>query len=738
MGVGELRPKDSLSIHSQDERDLVKALLARFRALPAERQRQLPALLNGLGKLQVGAGEYTAAQESFAEVAATAPEAAARAEASYNAYRAALEERSWDKALLAILEAAKHQANRFAPFPLHRYRPQRILGAGGFGAAFLCRDEHFEEDVVVKTLHVGELERGLKDVFREAQVLRHLAHPAIIRVRDCEYADGVNRSRPYLVMDYFPGVTLEEYVARHGALNTADLVAVARGIASAMQAAHGQHILHRDLKPANILVRKVGDTWEVKIIDFGLALRRQTVETSVAVASHGKTVLSESAVGTWDYAPPEQMGKLPGVKPGPYSDVFSFGRTCCYARFKTREPRRRHWEELTRELSELLERCIEEGLEHRVPDFDSVLAVLEALDVPRRPETERKARELAEATRRPREETERRQTEEREGQRVAALREAGLAKLREMIRRVFDRKNGKMSNEDQAILSVHCREHGISEEMARTVLVEMRKQWENELPVAEPTRATGELVTNAQGLKMVCIPAGTFWMGDRGSQKQVTVPTAFYIGVHPVTQGQWLAVMGSNPSYFCRKGDRVGHVRGISDADLLQFPVEQVSWDDVQEFLKKINNREINRGLLYRLPTEAEWEYSCRGGATSQADCSFDYYLDQPTNDLSSEQANFDGDHPAGNASKGKYLGRTSKVGSYAPNRLGIYDMHGNVWEWTADSEGWDRVNRGGGWYRSGSDCRASNRGKAAVSARDRSLGFRLAAVPSGEKAERK
>ncbi len=739
IGAGELRPKDSLSIHSQDERDLVKALLARFRALPAERQRQLPALLNGLGKLQVGSGEFAAAQESFAKVAATVPEAAARAEASYNAYRAALEERNWDVALQAILEAAKHQGSRFAPFPLHRYRPRRILGAGGFGAAFLCHDDHFEEEVVVKTLHGGELERRLKDVFREAQVLRQLAHPSIIRVRDCEYADGVRRTRPYLVMDYFAGVTLEDYVAQHGVLSTADLVVVARGIASAMQAAHGQHILHRDLKPANILVRKVGDTWEVKIIDFGLALRRQTVETSVAAAVQGKTVLSDSAVGTWDYAPPEQMGKLPGVKPGPYSDVFSFGRTCCYARFKTREPRRRHWEELTRELSELLERCIEEGLEHRVPDFGSVLAVLEALDSPGRAETERDVREFAEAMQRAREKVERQQAEEkRERQRVAVLREAGLVKLREMIRRVFDRKNGNISNEDKAILSAHCREHGISEEMTRIVLAEMRKKWDDELPVLEPARAPGDVVTNALGMKLAWLPAKTFWMGERGRQKQVSIPADFYIGVYPVTQGQWQAVMGKNPSYFSRQGSGAAKVKDISKADLLQFPVEQVNCEDIEEFLNKMNERERNNGLLYRLPTGAEWEYSCRGGATSEADCSFDFYLDQPTNDATSAKANFNGDE-TGNARKGKCLGRTSKVGSYVPNRLGICDMHGNVWEWTADSEGSDRVLRGGSWsFHPVFDCRASDRECLEPSIRLNEHGFRLAAVSSGEQVKRK
>jgi formylglycine-generating enzyme required for sulfatase activity len=136
---------------------------------------------------------------------------------------------------------------------------------------------------------------------------------------------------------------------------------------------------------------------------------------------------------------------------------------------------------------------------------------------------------------------------------------------------------------------------------------------------------------------------------------------------------------------------------------------------------------------VYRLPTEAEWEYACRGGVTSKQDCSFDFYFEQPTNDLSSQQANFNGNHPAGQASKGPYLERTSKVGSYKPNRLGICDLHGNVWEWCEDSYGdgaSDRVIRGVSWYSDGSSCRAAHRAGRAPSGRHYYLGFRLARVP--------
>jgi len=238
-------------------------------------------------------------------------------------------------------------------------------------------------------------------------------------------------------------------------------------------------------------------------------------------------------------------------------------------------------------------------------------------------------------------------------------------------------------------------------------------------------------LTNSIGMEFVLVPRGSFWMGGRGGEpgeKQVEIAHEFYLGVYPVTQGQWQAVMGSNPSWFSRTGGGKHKVKKIAAADLKQFPVENVSWEDAQEFIRKLNEREkAPSGWVYRLPTEEEWEYACRGGARSQEECSFDFYLDQATNDLSSTQANFDGRYPAGSAAKGPFLGRTTKVGSYPPNRLGLYDLHGNVWEWTDSVEGSGRVGRGGGFYNDGADCRAAIRSRDAPTDRYSRLGFRLA-----------
>ena len=239
-------------------------------------------------------------------------------------------------------------------------------------------------------------------------------------------------------------------------------------------------------------------------------------------------------------------------------------------------------------------------------------------------------------------------------------------------------------------------------------------------------------------MKFVKLPKGTFWMGwdsDFKQSKQVEIKEDFELAAYTVTQEQWQKVMGNNPSYFSRKGEGKEKVKHISDADLQRFPVEQVSWNDAQEFLKKLNEREKGKGWLYRLPTEAEWEYACRNASTSKEECSFDFYFDKPTNDLSSKQANFHGSYPAGKAEKGPNLGRPAKVGSYASNKLGLFDMQGNVWQLCADLfEGTARVFRGGNWSTIGQLCVAGGRYMNQPTYRIAILGFREARVPGGGK----
>jgi formylglycine-generating enzyme required for sulfatase activity len=242
-------------------------------------------------------------------------------------------------------------------------------------------------------------------------------------------------------------------------------------------------------------------------------------------------------------------------------------------------------------------------------------------------------------------------------------------------------------------------------------------------------------------MTFVRLPKGTFYMGWRTDPKNGTITKGkkteitedFEIAAHDVTQGQWQAVMGNNPSWFSRNGGGTGKVKDISDEELKLFPVEQVSWNDVQAFIKKLNDRERDKGFLYRLPTEAEWEYACRGGATSEEECSHHFYFEKPTDDLSSAQANFESNFPFGKAPKGKFLERTTRVGAYPSNKLRLCDMHGNVWQLCADSYepgSSDRVMRGGGWFSGSHFCQAAIRDRYAPMSRGYAGGCRLVRVP--------
>lgn len=263
---------------------------------------------------------------------------------------------------------------------------------------------------------------------------------------------------------------------------------------------------------------------------------------------------------------------------------------------------------------------------------------------------------------------------------------------------------------------------------------------------------------NSLGMEFVLVPRGTFWMSENGknAQKQMTIEHDFYMGIYPVTQGQWQEVMMDNPSYFSRTGFGNEVVENIPNTDLRNFPVESVSWYHIQEFLTRLNVKENASNLLtYRLPTETEWEYACREGATSKEDCSFEFYLAERFHHLSSTQANFNGKY-LNNLSREPYLQRTTSVDAYQPNRLGIFDMHGNVWELTqtvrtheGEMEDWngdcywhedsdkhmlaDSAARGGCWNAYVRSCGAAIFCWFSLVSRYEAAGFRVVAV-RGEK----
>ena len=218
------------------------------------------------------------------------------------------------------------------------------------------------------------------------------------------------------------------------------------------------------------------------------------------------------------------------------------------------------------------------------------------------------------------------------------------------------------------------------------------------------------------------------WAGHE-KQHSVEITKPYYMGVYEVTQKEFERVMGKNPSWYSRLGGGKKEVAGL---DTSRFPVEKVSWDDAMEFCRKLSAKE---NKTFDLPTEAEWEYACRAGSMGPF---------HHGNLLSSNQANFNGVFPYGGADKGLFLAKTIPVGSYAQNAFGLYDMHGNVWEWCKDrysqtyyqnsprldptgpSNGPERVLRGGSWRCYAKDCRSAFRIHSASGSRNDDAGFRL------------
>jgi formylglycine-generating enzyme required for sulfatase activity len=229
--------------------------------------------------------------------------------------------------------------------------------------------------------------------------------------------------------------------------------------------------------------------------------------------------------------------------------------------------------------------------------------------------------------------------------------------------------------------------------------------------------------TNSIGMRFVYVPPGTFTMGTPLKEDKreideiphrVTISKGFYIGATEVTQGQWREIMGKNPSRF--KGDNL--------------PVGGVSWMNAFEFIKRLVRLERRR---YRLPTEAEWEYACRAGTQTPFNTG---------ETITPQQANFNGNYTYGGSDPGVFREKPTPVASFPPNQWGLYDVHGNLWEWCNDwygaysikpvtdprgpKTGNEKVLRGGAWILEPRICRSGNRSKLPPETENYLLGFRL------------
>jgi formylglycine-generating enzyme required for sulfatase activity len=575
-----------------------------------------------------------------------------------------------------VVQALPARLPRFkaGDYPLQNVDRQlvRLLGFGGFGEVWLAR----------KTSRKNAEPVAMKFCLDEKAQERLLAHEKAIN----DLVDAQDRNRgvvplletylraspPALEYKYVPGGDLSRFVLEWQRLASKERVArAARTMLELARTTGSFHalapaVVHRDLKPSNILIETIGGVERLRIADFGiggLAAQQALREAATRPPTHTAILVSElRGAHTPLYASPQQKE---GDAPDPRDDIHALGviwYQLLTGSLRCGPPTGRMW----------VKKLQADGMRSSLIELLS--ACVEPIAADRVKDGQELARELAKAFK---------------------PRQAG----------------GGQITPTPATPRESMPLHG------ETV----------PKPPEHPLQTPGDTLDLGSGVSMrfAWVPPGTFWMGGgegTPGDKQVEIAAGFGLGIYPVTQEQWQAVMGCNPSYFSRTSGGKDKVQGIGDAELRQFPVETVSWEDAQQLLARLNEKKCDTGWLYRLPTEAEWEYACRGGASSQADCAFSFYLDRPTNALSSAQANLNRNHP-------------TKVGSYKPNRLGLYDMHGNVWEWCQDwyEEGSSRVLRGGGWCFHGSYCQAALRSRDAPSAHRYDVGLRLARVPSRE-----
>ncbi|MCI0464492.1 MAG: SUMF1/EgtB/PvdO family nonheme iron enzyme, partial [Gemmataceae bacterium] len=522
-------------------------------------------------------------------------------------------------------------------------------------------------------------------------------------------------------------------VARHGPLPVERACGYARQAALGLQHAHEKGLVHRDVKPSNLMVtpRHV-----VKILDLGLA----RLSLGTEGGSGGSALTQEGALmGTPDYLAPEQARDAHVVDGR--ADLYSLGCTL-YFLLTGRPPfpggSLAH--KLLRHQQD--EPPAPEAARADLPP--ALVAVLRRLLAKRPEDRYARAADVAAA--------------------LAPFCPAGTVpgapgEPVEPPGRTEPLSAAPAEHPGRAPAPGRRWPRPLVTAACSALLVAALAVWlwpsgSQTPPTAPPTAppdlaGPGKRVHNSLGMALVWIPAGTFWMGgpDPGEKPvqdheqprhEVRITRPFLMGAYEVTQEEYQRVMGVNPSWFAATGERRGEVTGV---DTRRYPVEYVSWEEANAFCARLSAlaEEKRAGRLYRLPTEAQWEYACRAGTTT----AFPF-----GNALSSAQANFNGLFPYGKAAPGQFLKRPCPVGSYPGNVWGLHDMHGNVVEWCHDwydpnyyharprddppgpPAGGFRVARGGSWEGKGWGCRSAARREYAPKDHHCNVGFRVVCVP--------
>jgi formylglycine-generating enzyme required for sulfatase activity/serine/threonine protein kinase len=606
------------------------------------------------------------------------------------------------------------------------YRVLRVLGAGGMGAVLQAEDPLLKRQLALKVMlpALAAFESHRQRFLLEAQAAAAIAHDHVVAIFQVGEANGI----PFLAMPLLQGESLEAAVRRKGRLSLADKVRIGRETAEGLAAAHERGLIHRDIKPANIWLEALparadgeeSPMFRVKILDFGLARSTR--------GSKGLTQ-SGAVLGTPGYMAPEQAS---GQAVDGRCDLFSLG--CVLYRLLTGRPAfagddilaalmavatetppapAEVSSDVPRRLSALVMQMLEKAPGDRPASAAAVAAALaeleraglaeEGIEPDATPQVKERVTTPVELPPEPALRVRRRKKERKEAAgRVGWVLAGGgcLAVLLAVAVAFVVGRSGRGTQPDTVAAApvVEPSKPEASppppppDEVKPPVVPEKKDpppgKEKDVVPPAPPPpvvprEETREVepapvklpeLQNGIGMKLVRIPAGTFWMGSikKGGARydnecprhEVEISRPFGLGMHEVTQKQYQIVMKKNPSWFSATGGGKTSVQGLDTSD---FPVESVSWDDAVAFCKKLSGLPAERkaGRTYRLPTEAEWEYACRAGTATAFH--FGRFLSDRL------------------ANAGSALGRPCPVGSYPPNAWGLYDMHGNVAEWCAD-----------------------------------------------------
>ena len=572
---------------------------------------------------------------------------------------------------------------------MNRYRAVSLLGQGGFGRTFLAIDElkPSKPRCVIKQFLPGV--RG-KKALRKARELFEREAARLDELGEHEQIPGLlaffdQEERKYLIQEYIDGSDLLKVLSEEGVFNQQQIEELLDNLLDVLKFVHANNVIHRDIKPENIIRRR--EDGKLVLVDFGAAKEAVSADSQVG-----------TIIGSTSYIAPEQAaGKAKFA-----SDLYSLGATCLHLLtgiepldlFNTEEGEwnwRSHLRDndINYELSHILDKLVEGATKRR---FQSVEEVEKAL-----------AGEITPTIRTP----------QTASKRISRPKPRQQHRTHKLNLQVLEYQYTQISNDP-------CTIAGRIISLSTTHRTGKAKYI---------TLQLGRNIT----MDLVGIPGGKFMMGSPESELEREIeesPThsvkvaPFLIGMYPVTQAQWWAVIDDNPARFAE-----------SDLERSKKPVERVSWLDCELFCQKLSQL---IGREFRLPSEAEWEYACRG----KTETPFHFGTT-----ISTDLANYNGEDIYGEGLEGENRQKTTDVDSFSPNPFGLYDLHGNIAEWCADTwhdnyynapndgSAWTsdnpkemRVLRGGSWLHLPSSCRSAQRLKSAPQNKSDAFGFRIAA----------